>query len=92
MTDLLDEVKDRYHSGCGACSEIPADAETLSDVVDEYLHWRKVNPHIKGGENYLKRLRSATREPVASGDKLSPVADNWAGWYKWLSRSKGEKP
>jgi len=31
--------------------------EVLEDVVREYLHWRKVNPHIKGGENYLKRLR-----------------------------------
>lgn len=30
----------------------------LSDV-DEYLHWRKVNRHIKGGENYLKRLEES---------------------------------
>jgi len=45
-------------------TESSVDAETLSDVVDEYLHWRKVNPHIKGGENYLKRLRAATRKPV----------------------------
>ncbi len=33
--------------------------EALEAVVGEYLHWRKVNPHIKGGENYLKRLRDA---------------------------------
>ena len=33
--------------------------EKLEHVVDEYLHWRKVNPHIKGGENYLKRLSDA---------------------------------
>lgn len=36
-----------------------AGPEKLADVVDEYLDWRKVNPHIKGGENYLKRLRDA---------------------------------
>ena len=47
------------------------DAENLPSVVDEYLHWRKVNPQIKGGENYLKRLREAmpkresvTKEPI----------------------------
>ena len=41
-------------------------AKKLSDVVDEYLHWRKVNPHIKGGENYLKRFRDARQpEPVS---------------------------
>ncbi len=39
--------------------------EKLTDVVDEYLHWRKVNPHIKGGENYLKRLRDASTPPVS---------------------------
>ncbi len=41
--------------------------EKLSDVVDEYLHWRKVNPHIKGGENYLRRLQDATSkaQPLA---------------------------
>lgn len=35
-----------------------SDSETLEDVVSEYLYWRKVNPHIKGGENYLRRLQS----------------------------------
>lgn len=35
------------------------ESEKLRDVVDEYLHWRKVNPHIKVGESYLKRLRDA---------------------------------
>jgi hypothetical protein len=35
------------------------ETENLRDVVDEYLHWRKVNPHIKGGENYLQRLSRA---------------------------------
>lgn len=41
--------------------------EKLIDVVDEYLHWRKVNPHIKGGENYLKRLREAARATPEAG-------------------------
>lgn len=31
----------------------------IEDLIAEYLHWRKVNPQIKGGENYLKRLREA---------------------------------
>ena len=44
--------------------------EDLIEVVAEYLHWRKVNPHIKGGENYLKRLEAAgvIRPPV--GDEV----------------------
>lgn len=33
--------------------------EQLTNVVAEYLHWRKVNPHIKGGENYSKRMQAA---------------------------------
>jgi hypothetical protein len=51
-----------------ASCEISVGAEMLSAVIDEYLHWRKVNPHIKGGENYLKRLRAATRVPVSGGN------------------------
>lgn len=40
--------------------------EALQDVVDEYLHWRSVNPHIKGGENFIKRLRDARHAPPAA--------------------------
>lgn len=36
--------------------------ELLIDVVDEYLHWRSVNKHIKGGENYLKRLHESIKD------------------------------
>ncbi len=43
------------------------DAEELANIVNEYLHWREVNPHIKGGENYLKRLSAAL--PKAMGDE-----------------------
>ena len=35
--------------------------EELIDLIEEYLHWRKVNPQIKGGENYLKRFRQALK-------------------------------
>jgi len=37
-------------------------SETLQEVVAEYLYWRKMNPHIKGGENYLKRLHAAQHQ------------------------------
>jgi len=43
-------------------ASIPSPAnegERLEDVVDEYLHWRRTNKHIKGGGNYLSRLRKA---------------------------------
>ena len=39
-----------------------AEIERLKRVVDsadEYQRWRKANPHIKGGENYVVRLRDA---------------------------------
>lgn len=39
-------------------SEIPGNGQLVGDV-EEYLHWRKVNPQIKGGENYLKRFRES---------------------------------
>lgn len=41
--------------------------EDLGHLIAEYLHWRKVNPHIKGGDNYLKRFRDALQ---SAGYKL----------------------
>jgi hypothetical protein len=40
----------------------------LVEDVAEYLHWRKVNKHIKGGENYLSRFRRALEAPLNDGD------------------------
>ena len=39
---------------------VNADAlNKLANDVDEYLHWRSVNKHITGGENYLRRLKDS---------------------------------
>ncbi len=29
------------------------------DLMAEYIIWRDNNPHIKGGENYVKRFRQS---------------------------------
>ena len=36
-------------------------ADEIEAVVSEYLGWRLNNPHIKGGENYLRRMRLAIK-------------------------------
>ena len=45
--------------------------EVIEAVVDEYLHWREVNRHIKGGENYLKRLRDARAQQPTPARKTT---------------------
>lgn len=70
--------KKRINSFCDVClrhigiepEELnrPGEIVLLVDDVEEYLHWRKVNPHIKGGENYLKRLK----------ESLAGVLKKWA--------------
>jgi hypothetical protein len=54
------------------------DAEELANVVNEYLHWREVNPQIKGGENYLKRFVACNSEsphiPRTSLDRYGEIA------------------
>ncbi len=71
---------ERINSFCDAClrsvgidptqDDAPAIVKQLFDDVDEYLHWRKVNQHIKGGENYLKRLRESLlkMQPLMNGE------------------------
>lgn len=47
--------------------------EQLVDDIEEYLHWRKVNPQIKGGENYLKRFReslTATKREIVLDKRI----------------------
>lgn len=52
-----------------AKTEQPNGYAALVDDVEEYLHWRKVNPQIKGGENYLKRFHQSIAAPMReSGD------------------------
>jgi len=66
-----------YFSAVSQQPDDCADKELVADVVDEYLHWRRVNPHIKGGENYLKRLRNARpmREAMQPDDWTAEVLD-----------------
>lgn len=56
--------------------EQPVERTALECDVEEYLHWRKVNPQIKGGENYLKRLRQSLSAPMReSGEEWKPQYD-----------------
>lgn len=48
----------------------PTPSEELVADVEEYLHWRKVNPQIKGGENYLKRFRQSMAAKVGFVEAL----------------------
>lgn len=56
MTSICDHRFQNHNGSCAACGHV---SEPLLDIVQEYLHWRKVNPQIKGGQNYLKRLQEA---------------------------------
>lgn len=62
--DTVDYVGKHAASTINALVQLVQDM----DVVAEYLHWRKVNPHIKGGENYLKRMEQAL-------DSAAPVIE-----------------
>jgi len=69
-------------------------SELIDDVVDEYLHWRKVNPHIKGGENYLKRL-SASRasKPVGVDVRVLDFLNRYAtANAQWFQKGDGLRP
>ena len=57
------EVKEKSNFTSKPPHEASEGKESMKEVVAEYLHWRKVNPHIKGGDNYLKRLEAAMRAP-----------------------------
>lgn len=56
---------------CSQPNEIRHNEQLVGDV-EEYLHWRKVNPQIKGGENYLKRFRESLTSTKRESVKLAP--------------------
>lgn len=63
----------------------------LADDVQEYLHWRKVNPQIKGGENYLKRLsQSLAASNSESVDKYKKLYERCRYALKYISRTHHE--
>lgn len=54
--------------------EIPGNEQLVGDV-EEYLHWRKVNPQIKGGENYLKRFRESLTSTKRESSERAKTKD-----------------